>query len=228
MSLLALDELGIEAHPDRVTELLLRRWSKGLLTPAVRIHARRTRAEVHDHRWLSTARSTAQPARARSASVRGRDVGIDAGCVVSAFNHPRSQRLGDSARSQADRRHDRGRGAARAHRSRAPGVAHITKRPTPVRVVSVTKGRVSGFFERSPGVDYCGTLRGGRAVFVEVKSCHEGTFPLREIEPEQWAEMARALDLGAVCALVVRWQPPTDKGRALLEGRSFAWCIVPW
>lgn len=32
VSLLALDELGIEAHPDRVTELLLRRWSKGLLT----------------------------------------------------------------------------------------------------------------------------------------------------------------------------------------------------
>lgn len=32
VSLLALDELGIEAHPDRVTELLLRRWAKGLLT----------------------------------------------------------------------------------------------------------------------------------------------------------------------------------------------------
>lgn len=32
VSLLALDELGIEAHPDRVTELLLRRWSKGRLT----------------------------------------------------------------------------------------------------------------------------------------------------------------------------------------------------
>lgn len=31
-SLLALDELGIEAHPDRVTELLLARWSAGRLT----------------------------------------------------------------------------------------------------------------------------------------------------------------------------------------------------
>lgn len=32
VSLLALDELGIESHPDRVTELLLRRWSRGGLT----------------------------------------------------------------------------------------------------------------------------------------------------------------------------------------------------
>jgi len=32
VSLLALDELGIEAHPDRVTELLLKRWSRGSLT----------------------------------------------------------------------------------------------------------------------------------------------------------------------------------------------------
>lgn len=32
ISLLALDELGIEAHPEKITELLLARWSEGLLT----------------------------------------------------------------------------------------------------------------------------------------------------------------------------------------------------
>lgn len=111
----------------------------------------------------------------------------------------------------------------------ARGRAHINKRATPVRVQHVGKnGRVTGHFERSPGVDYHGVLRGGRAVYLEVKSCHKGTFPLSSIEPEQWDEMDRARRLGAACALVVFWWPITAKGRAAIGGRTHAWCVVPW
>lgn len=109
------------------------------------------------------------------------------------------------------------------------GRAHITKRATPVRVQHVGKnGRVTGHFERSPGVDYHGVLRGGRAVYLEVKSCHKGTFPLSSIEPEQWEEMARARRLGAACVLLVFWWPNTARGRALIGGRTHAWCVVWW
>ena len=117
----------------------------------------------------------------------------------------------------------------RHHREAADlGLAWITKRPTPVRVTSVRGGRVEGFFERSPGVDYAGVLRGGRAVFAEAKSCRAGSFALREIEPEQWDEMARASALGALCVLLVAWTPGTRKGEALLGGRASALCAVPW
>lgn len=106
-------------------------------------------------------------------------------------------------------------------------LAYVRKRPTPVRVTSVTGGRVSGFFERSPGVDYCGVLAGGRAIYAEGKACHAGTFALREIEPEQWDEMARVQALGALALLLVAWTPSTARSRALL-GRTSALCAIPW
>lgn len=113
--------------------------------------------------------------------------------------------------------------------AQAAGVAYVTKRATPVRITSVdAEGRVVGYLDRSPGVDYHGVLKGGRAVFFEVKRCSSGAFPLRAIEPEQWDEMARARELGACTALVVLWKPNTAKGRALIGGRSHAWCVVPW
>ena len=131
----------------------------------------------------------------------------------------RRKRVGDSAEAEVQRALD---SAARA------GLAWITKRPTPVRVTSVRGGRVTGFFERSPGVDYCGTLRGGRAVYLEVKSCARGTLSLDVLEREQREELARVAALGAVAAVVVRWRPPTARGRAAIGGREVAWCVVPW
>ncbi len=108
------------------------------------------------------------------------------------------------------------------------GLAWITKRPTPVKIESVTKGgKVTGRLEGSAGVDYVGVLAGGRAIYMEAKSCHEGTFNLRSIRDAQWSEMERIRASGAARVLVVGWVPDTDKARCAL-GRSAAVCVIPW
>lgn len=71
-------------------------------------------------------------------------------------------------------------------------------------------------------------VRGGRAIYFEVKSCQHGTFSLSSIEPEQWAEMDRVRELGAGAWLVVFWRPPTAKGKRLIGNRAHAWCVIPW
>jgi hypothetical protein len=108
------------------------------------------------------------------------------------------------------------------------GIAWITKRPTPVLITRKSNGVITGRLTGSPGVDYVGALRGGRSIFLEAKRCSEGTLSLDRIEQPQWDEMARVGPLGAARVLIVRWQPPTDKGRALLGGRAVAICVVPW
>lgn len=109
------------------------------------------------------------------------------------------------------------------------GEAWITKRPTPVKILRVAPGGVvTGRLEGSPGVDYVGVLRGGRAVYLEAKSCAEGAFFLRAIRPGQWDEMRRVAAFGAARALVVGWTPDTAKGRALIVPRTTVVCVVPW
>lgn len=109
------------------------------------------------------------------------------------------------------------------------GLAWITKRPTPVAITRVDGGGVvRGKLIGSPGVDYVGALKGGRSIFLEAKRCSSGTFPLDAIEVPQWSEMQRVGPLGAARVLIVRWQPDTAKGRALLGGRLVAICVVPW
>jgi hypothetical protein len=111
----------------------------------------------------------------------------------------------------------------------ARGLAWITKRPVPVAIVRVgAGGAMRGRILGSPGVDYVGVLKGGRSIFLEAKRCSSGTFALDAIEQPQWSEMSRVGPLGAARVLVVRWQPDTAKGRALLGGRAVAICVVPW
>lgn len=111
--------------------------------------------------------------------------------------------------------------------ARARGLAYITKRPTPVRVTRVDRGRVTGFFERSPGVDYCGVLADGRALYAEAKACHAGSFALRELEPEQIAELDLVASLGASAWLLVVWTPSTLIAQSIL-GRQPVVCAIPW
>lgn len=109
------------------------------------------------------------------------------------------------------------------------GLAWITKRATPVAIMSRgAGGAVTGRLTGSPGVDYVGALKGGRSIFLEAKRCSSGTLGLDAIEEPQWSEMARVGPLGAARVLVVRWQPDTAKGRALLGGRLVAICVLPW
>lgn len=111
----------------------------------------------------------------------------------------------------------------------ARGLAWITKRATPVAILSKRAGgAITGRLTGSPGVDYVGALKGGRSIFLEAKRCSAGTFALDAIEAPQWSEMARVGPLGAARVLVVRWQPDTAKGRSLLGGRAVAICVVPW
>ena len=109
----------------------------------------------------------------------------------------------------------------------ARGIAYVTKRPTPVRVTRVDRGRVTGFFERSPGVDYCGVLANGRAIYAEAKACHAGSFALREIESEQILELDLVLSLGALAYLLVVWTPSTQTARSVLGGQPVV-CAIPW
>ena len=111
--------------------------------------------------------------------------------------------------------------------ARASGLAYVTKRPTPVRVTRVDRGRVSGFFERSPGVDYCGILAGGRAIYAEAKACHAGSFALRELESEQVIELDLVASLGALAYLLVVWTPTTVAARSVLGGQPVV-CAIPW
>ncbi len=106
-------------------------------------------------------------------------------------------------------------------------IAYVTKRPTPVRIVSVDQGRVSGFFEKSPGVDYCGLLVSGRAVYAEAKSCRSGSFPLRELQSEQVAELDLVTSMGASAWLLVVWTPSTVTARSVLGGQPVV-CAIPW
>jgi hypothetical protein len=111
--------------------------------------------------------------------------------------------------------------------ARARGLAYVTKRPTPVRITRVDRGRVSGFFERSPGVDYCGVMRGGRAIYAEAKACHAGSFALRELESEQVLELDLVASLGALAYLIVVWTPTTQTARSILGGQPVV-CAIPW
>jgi len=82
------------------------------------------------------------------------------------------------------------------------------------------------------GVDYRGVLKGGRALFVECKSCSSGTFDLKGIQANQLSELDAADDLGAACVLAIVWDPPTTKAREALSAKGIPAGVVlvavPW
>ena len=90
-------------------------------------------------------------------------------------------------------------------------MAWVVKRPTPVRPIGQSKaGAVfRAVWADKAGVDYTGCLRGGRAVFVELKSSSQPRLPLEahgkpRIKPDQIEELARVDRLGGLALLVVR------------------------
>jgi hypothetical protein len=82
------------------------------------------------------------------------------------------------------------------------------------------------------GVDYRGVLRGGRALYVECKSCSSSSFPLSNIQKNQVDQLTAAEDLGAACFLVIVWDPDGVAAKASLREMGFpggpVLVALPW
>jgi recombination protein U len=83
------------------------------------------------------------------------------------------------------------------------GLAAVSKRPTPVRVVSNKAGRITGFFEKPSTVDYDGTLPGGRSIVFEAKQSKKPRFDLSNMEQHQVDYLAKCHDLGAISFVLI-------------------------
>ncbi|PEN76873.1 Holliday junction resolvase RecU [Bacillus toyonensis] len=86
------------------------------------------------------------------------------------------------------------------------GVALINKRPTPVKVLKSTGGRVlNGFYEAKSTVDYDGVYK-GRAVAFEAKSTQSLTrFDLSNIAQHQLDYLEKAEKMGAICFFLIEF-----------------------
>jgi len=78
------------------------------------------------------------------------------------------------------------------------GLGVLRKRPTNVVVVGGEARHTA-----AAGCDYHGHLRGGRAVYVEVKRATSGRLPCEELRQSQRDELARAERDGAIAVVLV-------------------------
>ena len=111
--------------------------------------------------------------------------------------------------------------------ARLQRIAYLWRSPTPVRILSLAEGRVSGVLSAPQGVDFVGVLAGGRAVFLEVKACSAASLSLDCLSRAQVEQLEAALSFGAAAALLVRWEPPSERWRAQLP-RLPAWSLISW
>jgi penicillin-binding protein-related factor A (putative recombinase) len=102
---------------------------------------------------------------------------------------------------------------------RLQGKADVRNVPTPVKIVG-RKGRlVTARLEKRYGVDFAGTLRGGRAAYIEAKSRSTPTrFPFSALAAHQQTFLSTNLALGAVCLVLAR---QTHAGRNTVF-------VIPW
>lgn len=88
------------------------------------------------------------------------------------------------------------------------GRVDYEKRPSPLKMMGVDPANprfMRCIRIKASGVDFDGTLEGGRAVYFEAKSTGVGTrFDLKLISDDQLALMTRRAKLGAACFLYVR------------------------
>jgi hypothetical protein len=77
-------------------------------------------------------------------------------------------------------------------------LGRLKKRPTNV-VVSQGKAIYTG----TAGCDFTGHLRGGRAIYCEVKHCQDPRLDLKIVRPSQRQELTEALADGAAAVVVV-------------------------
>lgn len=86
------------------------------------------------------------------------------------------------------------------------GIAIITKRPTPVKILGRNRnGMIHGYLEKPSTVDYDGTFQ-GRSIVFEAKSTRELTrFPLDNIHDHQVEYLAKVDKLGGISFLLVEF-----------------------
>jgi len=100
------------------------------------------------------------------------------------------------------------------------GKAHIQRVPTPVTVLGPVKPDARGrrsfpaCFAARAGVDFVGVLAGGRAVYLEAKTCSTerwsfaaalGAPTQSRVEGPEWESLARCQRLGGLALVVLDW-----------------------
>lgn len=85
-------------------------------------------------------------------------------------------------------------------------IAVINKRPTPVKVINMTGGRITyAVFEKPSTVDFDGIYK-GRPIQFEAKSTQELTrFDLKNVEQHQVDHLARCHKHGGICFLLIEF-----------------------
>lgn len=66
------------------------------------------------------------------------------------------------------------------------GVAYIDKLPTSWKVIRKGKFIVSAFPEAKSKLDFYGTLKNGKSIYVEAKSCQDTSLPLKNFKEHQF------------------------------------------
>lgn len=100
------------------------------------------------------------------------------------------------------------------------GKAHIQRVPTPVTVLGAVKPDARGrrsfpaCFAARAGVDFVGVLAGGRACYLEAKTCSTERWPFAaalgaptqsRVEGPEWESLARCQRLGGLALVVLDW-----------------------
>lgn len=100
------------------------------------------------------------------------------------------------------------------------GKAHIQRVPTPVTVLGAVSSDARGrrafpaVFASRAGVDFVGLLAGGRAVYLEAKTCSTerwdfsaalGAPTQSRVSGPEWESLARCRALGGLALVVLDW-----------------------
>lgn len=85
--------------------------------------------------------------------------------------------------------------------------------------------QVGGRWVGKAPVDYHATLKGGRALALEVKQTHGKSLPMRDWQPHQQQELERQHALGAMAMLLVDYMPDAKTSGEIETRQTY---VLPW
>lgn len=85
------------------------------------------------------------------------------------------------------------------------GIAVVNKRPTPVKILGRTGGKITGFLESPSTVDYDGTYRGKSIVFEAKSTAELNRFDLKNIQAHQVEYLSKCHKHGAISFLLIEF-----------------------